>query len=225
MERSFSIEIKGYSKEEVDAYIDGMEEDQKKKIARIEEASREKDRVIAELRRRVALKEQQRETLEYQIETKYKKYIENYDKIASLVYDAEVRADETMKAAHEKEQKILAEADAEAKRRVDAVEERVRAAMEDGQAQYRKIWSEIRALADILDRAEGKFTGSKVEVSEILRELPPRIDFAADGTEDMPEELDTAVMDIPEVEEDFDEDETEPDLTEINLPRTYTAGT
>ncbi|MBQ1315983.1 MAG: hypothetical protein IIY46_00725 [Lachnospiraceae bacterium] len=225
MERSFSIEIKGYSKEEVDAYIDGMEEDQKKKIARIEEASREKDRVIAELRRRVALKEQQRETLEYQIETKYKKYIENYDKIASLVYDAEVRADETMKAAHEKEQKILAEADAEAKRRVDAVEEQVRAAMEDGQAQYRKIWSEIRALADILDRAEGKFTGSKVEVSEILRELPPRIDFAADGTEDMPEELDTAVMDIPEVEEDFDEDETEPDLTEINLPRTYTAGT
>lgn len=225
MERSFSIEIKGYSKEEVDAYIDGMEEDQKKKIARIEEASREKDRVIAELRRRVALKEQQRETLEYQIETKYKKYIENYDKIASLVYDAEVRADETMKAAHEKEQKILAEADAEAKRRVDAVEEQVRAAMEDGQAQYRKIWSEIRALADILDRAEGKFTGSKVEVSEILRELPPRIDFAADGTEDMPEELDTAVPDIPEVEEDFDEDETEPDLTEINLPRTYTAGT
>ncbi len=225
MERSFSIEIKGYSKEEVDAYIDGMEEDQKKKIARIEEASREKDRVIAELRRRVALKEQQRETLEYQIETKYKKYIENYDKIASLVYDAEVRADETMKAAHEKEQKILAEADAEAKRRVDAVEEQVRAAMEDGQAQYRKIWSEIRALADILDRAEGKFTGSKVEVSEILRELPPRIDFAADGTEDMPEELDTAVLDIPEVEEDFDEDETEPDLTEINLPRTYTAGT
>ncbi len=225
MERSFSIEIKGYSKEEVDAYIDGMEEDQKKKIARIEEASREKDRVIAELRRRVALKEQQRETLEYQIETKYKKYIENYDKIASLVYDAEVRADETMKAAHEKEQKILAEADAEAKRRVDAVEEQVRAAMEDGQAQYRKIWSEIRALADILDRAEGKFTGSKVEVSEILRELPPRIDFAADSTEDMPEELDTAVPDIPEVEEDFDEDETEPDLTEINLPRTYTAGT
>ena len=225
MERSFSIEIKGYSKDEVDAYIDGMEEDQKKKIARIEEASREKDRVIAELRRRVALKEQQRETLEYQIETKYKKYIENYDKIASLVYDAEVRADETMKAAHEKEQKILAEADAEAKRRVDAVEEQVRAAMEDGQAQYRKIWSEIRALADILDRAEGKFTGSKVEVSEILRELPPRIEFAADGTEDMPEELDTAVLDIPEVEEDFDEDETEPDLTEINLPRTYTAGT
>ena len=225
MERSFSIEIKGYSKEEVDAYIDGMEEDQKKKIARIEEASREKDRVIAELRRRVALKEQQRETLEYQIETKYKKYIENYDKIASLVYDAEVRADETMKAAHEKEQKILAEADAEAKRRVDAVEEQVRAAMEDGQTQYRKIWSEIRALADILDRAEGKFTGSKVEVSEILRELPPRIDFAADDTEDMPEELDTAVLDIPEVEEDFDEDETEPDLTEINLPRTYTAGT
>ncbi|MBQ6544933.1 MAG: hypothetical protein IJL72_04270 [Lachnospiraceae bacterium] len=225
MERSFSIEIKGYSKEEVDAYIDGMEEDQKKKIARIEEASREKDRVIAELRRRVALKEQQRETLEYQIETKYKKYIENYDKIASLVYDAEVRADETMKAAHEKEQKILAEADAEAKRRVDAVEEQVRAAMEDGQAQYRKIWSEIRALADILDRAEGKFTGSKVEVSEILRELPPRIDFAADSAEDMPEELDAAVLDIPEVEEDFDEDETEPDLTEINLPRTYTAGT
>jgi len=225
MERSFSIEIKGYSKEEVDAYIDGMEEDQKKKIARIEEASREKDRVIAELRRRVALKEQQRETLEYQIETKYKKYIENYDKIASLVYDAEVRADETMKAAHEKEQKILAEADAEAKRRVDAVEEQVRAAMEDGQAQYRKIWSEIRALADILDRAEGKFTGSKVEVSEILRELPPRIDFAADNAEDMPEELDAAVLDIPEVEEDFDEDETEPDLTEINLPRTYTAGT
>ena len=41
--------------------------------------------------------------------------------------------------------------------------------------------------------------------------LCPVTAFAADGTEDMPEELDTAVLDIPEVEEDFDEDETEPD--------------
>ncbi len=226
-ERDFEIELRGYNKEEVNMYINELEAEYKQKLSRLEAKTREADKQIEELNRRVEKKERQKEELEHEIETKYKTYIDNYDKIAGLVYESQLKADkilaeanqrkeEILADAHEREAQILAQAqqvlddaraqetviladaDTEAKRRVDAVRETVDAGMADGRTRYSDIRVQIQGLIDLMNEAKERFDKGYTDATAIFEKMPEGIEsFSQDGG-------------------DFDEDEPdEPDFDDI----------
>ena len=175
--QAFTTEIKGYNREEVADYLRKQQEDFEAKIAAMEEKNRIQAKQIEDLKRRIEQKEEQRERLENEIETKYKKYIENYDKIASLVYDAEVKSDQILAEAYDKEKKILSDADMEAKRRVDSVAGEVEAKIADGKQRFKDIQAQINALGETMNEAQKRFMAGYKSVHAIIADLPDSLGF------------------------------------------------
>lgn len=102
-EQSFSTVRKGFDKDEVISFLNDKDRENAEKVARLEQAIRDKDHEIAELSARVTRRNAKIDELEGEIENKYKEYVEKYEQIGELVYDSRIRADE-----------ILAKANAEA---------------------------------------------------------------------------------------------------------------
>ena len=175
--QAFTTEIKGFNREEVADYIKRQQEDYDNKVAALDEQNRMQAKMIDELKRRIEQKEEQKMRLEDEIETKYKKYIDNYDKIASLVYDAEVKSEQILAEAHEKEKKILMDADIEAKRRVDSVTEDVEAKIADGKKRYKDIQAQINALNETMNEAQKRFVAGYKSVHEIVAGMPESIGY------------------------------------------------
>ena len=175
--QAFTTEIKGYNREEVADYLRKQQDDFENKIAALEEQNRVQAQMIEDLKRRIEQKEEQRERLETEIEKKKKKYIDNYDKIASLVYDAEVKSEQILADAHEKEKKILMDADIEAKRRVDSVTEEVETKIADGNKRYKDIQAEITALGETMNEAQRRFVAGYKSVHAIIADMPESLGF------------------------------------------------
>ncbi|MBQ6470043.1 MAG: hypothetical protein IJJ50_08355 [Lachnospiraceae bacterium] len=209
-ERDFEIELRGYNKEEVNMYINELEAEYKQKLGRLEAKSREADKQIDDLSRRIEKKERQKEELEQEIETKYKTYIDHYDKIAGLVYEAQLKADkileeanlragEILADAHVKEQQILSQAqtvldeakaqekmilddaDAEAKRRVEAVQDTVETGMADGRTRFADIRVQIRGMIDLLEEAQSRFAKGCADAHSVFDAMPEDIGQYGDG--------------------------------------------
>jgi len=217
-ERDFEIELRGYNKEEVNMYINELEAEYKQKLSRLEAKTRESEKQIDDLTRRIEKKERQKEELEQEIETKYKTYIDHYDKIAGLVYESQLkadkilaeanqRADEILAGAHEKEAQILAnaqqvlddakaqerlmldDADVEAKRRVSAVQGTVEEGLADGRTRFADIRVQISGMIELLEDARERFAKGCADARSVFDAMPE--DIAAYG----------------DLEEDFDEDD------------------
>ena len=171
-ELRFETEFKGYDKEEVEAYLRQIEDDHAVTIRRAEEKLKEKDRLIEELRKRV---DEEKEKLRA-TEEKYKGYAENYDKIAGLVYESQVKADAILREAHEKEAVILEEAEREARRRVSSVDDDVERSLADGRIRYRDIQSQIGDVVESLNAAQQRFMTAFREVHTILDSMPDTLD-------------------------------------------------
>ena len=169
-ELRFETEFKGYDKEEVEAYIHRIEDEHAVAIRRLEEEIKERDRRIIELANK-----------QKEVEEQYKGYAEHYDKIGRLVYESQVKAEETMKSAHEEEEKILRAADEEAKRRVDAVEGDVEQALADGRIRYRDIQTQINDVVESLNTAQQRFMAAFREVHGILDAMPDTLDEALES--------------------------------------------
>jgi cell division septum initiation protein DivIVA len=199
-EYTFNTEIKGYNKEEVESYILRLEKEYENKIMALEDKNRIQSQMVEELKRRVAMKEKQRERLEQEIETKYKKYIDNYDKIAGLVYDSKVKADKVMLDAHEKEQEVLHAADEEARARVESVREQIEKMIADGKKRYKEIQDQVIALGATMNEAQNRFREGYKNVHNVLSTMPEDI-----GLDDHPDFLDSYDTGI-EFEE-FEEEE------------------
>ena len=114
-----TVLVKGFDKDDVLAYIQKMQDETYAKEAEFAKELKAKDAKIEELNKRILLKEEQKERLENEIEQKYKKYIDNYDRIGRLVFESELKADAIIAEANENADKILAAAQAEADKVVD----------------------------------------------------------------------------------------------------------
>ena len=142
----FKGSFKGFDKEEVLTYVQKQEEDYNKQISDLEKEIKNRDKMILELKARIAQKDEQRALLEDEIEKKYKKYIDNYDKIGALVYESQVKGDKMIADAKVQADKILADANAEARTKVDSVQSEVDAKLADGKQKY-------LAVQDVMDKA------------------------------------------------------------------------
>ena len=75
----FRVVMRGFDRDEVLRYLRTHDEELNQRIAALEKELAVSEKKIRELKERISLKDSQRVELEHEIETKYKRYIENYD--------------------------------------------------------------------------------------------------------------------------------------------------
>ena len=92
----------GYDKEEVQEQIQKLKDEMAEQQEAYKKQIEEKDARIAELQKRIELKEEYQVRLEEDIKEKYQKYIDNYESIGKLVFEAQVKADTMERETREK---------------------------------------------------------------------------------------------------------------------------
>ena len=126
----------GFDKEDVLEQVQRMKDEAAAEQLRLKKLISEKDAKIAELMKRIELKDAHQERLEMEIHEKYQKYIDNYESIGKLVFEAQIKAEGMENEAREKCEKMIAEAEEEAKRRVEAVQSEIDDKLLEGKKKY-----------------------------------------------------------------------------------------
>ena len=145
-----TVRMKGFDRDEVIAYIQSKDEEFSRKTADFEKTIAEKDRMIEELKGRLVLKDAQRVALENEIETKYKKYIDNYDKIGALVYESQIKGDQMIADAKEQADKMVGDATRESDRLVGDATATANQLVSDATEKANKLVGDAQAEADRL---------------------------------------------------------------------------
>ena len=149
---------------------------------------------IKELEKRLQLKELHQTELENGLKEKYQKYVDEYDSIASLVFDAKVRARRMLDDAKEQCEHMKRETQAEcnamikkaesdsvkaARQKQFEVEEKVR----EGKKNYQAVQKELAEIVNLINQAQHRFMSSYKEVHRIIGSMPSSL-------EDLSEEID-----------------------------------
>lgn len=207
--------VKGFDKDEVLTYIQKMEEEAYAKDAEFAKALKTKDAKIEELKKRISLKEEQKERLEDEIEKKYKKYIDNYDRIGRLVFEAELKADaiseeaqkkadDLIAEAQKKADEILAEAEKKAAVRSSETEAEINERLAEGKKKYIAVQEEMNSIVELINEVQKRFMASYKDVHKIVQNMPSSLSDMDDDQE--------LISDF--VEEDFAEDFDENEVFE-----------
>lgn len=207
----------GFDKDDVIRQFQELKENQYKEKTRLEKELKDRDEQLAELSKRLKLKEVQRERLEKEIAEKYQKYIDNYDSISGLVFDAKIQANQMLEEAIKKRDEILKEADQEANQRLDEAEEssqrqieeaereadrRVREAQKEAdrivseaRIKYGELQLQMNEVVDLFGQAQRRFMAAYKEVHQIISSRPAvspaqeQEDVATEGSAPAPEDM------------------------------------
>ena len=227
----------GYDKEEVQELIQKMKDEMAEVQVNYRKQLAERDERIAELQKRIELKDAYQARMEEDIKEKYQKYIDNYESIGKLVFEAQLKSDSMQKEAEEKCNKMIAEAEAEAKRRVESVQSEIDDKLLEGKKKYLAVQVEMNGIVELINQAQKRFMSSYKEVHQIINSMPTSLndiedvvdldikkldDLSSDEILDADQEQEIhlgdtqeldildAVEDIADLEE-FDEADTEED--------------
>lgn len=194
----------GYDKEEVQEVIQKMKDQMAEMQVAFKKQLAEKDTKIAELQKRIELKDDYQTRMEENIREKYQKYIDNYESIGRLVFEAQLRADSMEKEAEEKCRKMIEDAEAEAKRRVESVQSEIDDKLMEGKKKYVAVQEEMNGIVDLINQAQKRFMSSYKEVHQIISSMPTSLNDIEDEME-----LEIHKIEIPEPEPDTEESEEE----------------
>ena len=167
----------GYDKEEVQELIQKLKDE------------------MAELQKRIELKEAYQARMEEDIKEKYQKYIDNYESIGKLVFEAQIKAEGMENEAREKCEKMIAEAEEEAKRRVEAVQSEIDDKLLEGKKKYVAVQEEMNGIVELINQAQRRFMSSYKEVHQIISSMPTSLSDIGEDTE-----LEIHKIEIPEEE-------------------------
>ncbi|MDD6347597.1 MAG: hypothetical protein PUA52_06290 [Lachnospiraceae bacterium] len=190
----FRVVMRGFDRDEVLRYLRTHDEELNQRIAALEKELAVSEKKIRELKERISLKDSQRVELEHEIETKYKRYIENYDKIGALVYESQIKGDQMIREAAEKADRKVTEASREAERLVSAARDaaaRLRSEAEaeaqavtakahaeaekeldEGRQKYVQIQKILNDTVEMINEVQRKFMSSYKDVHELVAEVP-----------------------------------------------------
>lgn len=179
----------GFDKEDVISKFREARDEANETQKKLEEQVAERDSLIEELRQSVKTKEAEIEQLQKDIKEKYQSYIDNYDSIGKLVYDAKVRSDGMMaetkekcdnmlretkeecarlvKEAREKEEEVVAVYEAKIEQQVQEAQQFMENQMIQGRANYRMIQTEIIQIIRAMDELQRGFLESYKKVRTV----------------------------------------------------------
>lgn len=185
----------GYDKEEVQELIQKLKDEMADQQAAYKRQLADKDAKIAELQKRIELKDDYQTRMEENIREKYQKYIDNYESIGKLVFESQLRAESMEKEAEEKCAKMIEEAEAEAKRRVESVQSEIDDKLREGKKKYVAVQEEMNGIVELINQAQRRFMSSYKEVHQIISSMPTSLNDIEDEME-----LEIHKIEIPEEE-------------------------
>lgn len=162
----------GFDKEDVLEQVQKLKDDSASRLAKLKKEMEAKDAKIAELIKRLELKDAQQARLEEEIHNKYQKYIERYDSIGRLVFEAQVKAEDMVAEAQRKSEEIITQAEEEAKRRVDSVQSEIDDKLVEGKKKYLAVQDEMNGIVELINQAQKRFMASYKEVHQIISTMP-----------------------------------------------------
>ena len=187
----------GYDKDDVQAEIQRLKDNAyqekskvirdlsaaKKSLAAKDDEIREKDAKIAELQEALEARDQEILKMEKTIREKYQSYIDNYDTIGSLIYEAKIRAKQIDRETEAEKQRRIADAEAEARKirdeaqaeaqkTLDGVQKEVDEINREGKQQYEAIQEELTNVVAIFNRVQKQFMNSYKAIQDIVNENP-----------------------------------------------------
>lgn len=219
----------GYDKDDVIQKVETIKDSAFREKTRLEKEIKARDEKIVELTKRLELKESQKEKLERDVTEKYQKYVDNFDKIGSIILNAQIQADdmiskaktqceEMLKETEKQAAKMRQDAEYEARARIDQVQKEVNEKLADGKKKYIAVQDEMNEIVELINQAQKRFMSSYKEVHRIVSSMPDSLRDMGElecmqGHKDDPECLDTA-----DNEDALDEAE---DLTEEEMEKLF----
>lgn len=173
----------GYDKDDVIQKVETIKDSAFREKNRLEKEIKARDEKIVELTKRLELKESQKEKLERDVTEKYQKYVDNYEKIGSIILNAQIQADEMISKAQKQCEEMLKEtekqaakmredADREARARIDQVQKEVNEKLADGKKKYIAVQDEMNEIVELINQAQKRFMSSYKEVHRIVSTMP-----------------------------------------------------
>ena len=168
--------IGGFDKEDV------LEQFQKLKDAAEQEKNllqaeiQEKDQKLRELNQKLEQKQNEIDRLEKDIREKYQSYIDNYDTIGRLVFDAEVRSKKIIGEAEGRSREIVGGAEGQSKKIIEEAEGRSQEIVDQAQKEKDQILEQARdaarsCLEDVQVKVDEKLAEGKKRYMAVQEEL------------------------------------------------------
>lgn len=197
----------GFDKEDVLEQVQHLKDEAAAEQLKLKKQLADKDARIAELTKRLDLKDAHQARLEAEIQEKYQKYIDNYESIGRLVFEAQIKSDTMIKQAREKCSAMISEAETEARLRVEAVQSEIDDKLREGKKKYLAVQEEMNGIVELINQAQKRFMASYKEVHQIISTMPTSLN-------DIEEECE---VDIPQMMEDEEEELHLGDTQELDL--------
>ena len=160
----------GFNKDDVQEKVQKMKDETAQQQLAFKKEIEEKEQRIAELQKRLELKEANQERLEREIHEKYQKYVDNYETIGRVALEAQLRADKMIEETQEKCDKMVA--DAEAKQKIADAELEIDGKLLDGKKKYLALQEEMSQIVELINSAQKHFADSYNEVHKIIDAMP-----------------------------------------------------
>lgn len=203
----------GFDKDDVQEKVQKMKDETAQQQLALKKEIEEKEQRIAELQKRLELKEANQERLERDIQEKYQKYVDNYETIGRVALEAQLRADKMIEETQEKCDKMVADAEAEAKKKIADAEVEIDGKLLDGKKKYLALQEEMSQIVDLINSAQKHFADSYNEVHEIIDAMPTSFaEMEGVESELLPkteEEVETEMETETEVEVEAETEESE----------------
>ena len=133
----------GYDKEDVAEGITKIKDEAYTEKTRLMATIKEKEKTIKELTSKLNESKQENEVLQRDIKEKYQSYIDNYDTIGKLVYDAQIRAQDIIKDAEEKSSQMLEQSHEKANQYLEGFQKEVDEKVAEGEKRYQAEQEEL----------------------------------------------------------------------------------
>ncbi len=188
----------GYDKDDVQQELQKLKdvayEDRKKLLKQLADATKalgekdaeiaDKDRKIAELQSSLNAKDREILDLEKNIKEKYQSYVDNYETIGSLIYEAKIRAKQVERETEAEKNRILADAQADAQRirddaqndaqkTLDEVQRQIDEKNKTGKQTYDAVQEELGHVVEIFNQVQKQFMNSYRDIQRIINDAPP----------------------------------------------------
>lgn len=204
----------GFDKDDVQEKVQKMKDETAQQQLAFKKEIEEKEQKIAELQKRLELKEANQERLERDIQEKYQKYVDNYETIGRVALEAQLRADKMIEETQEKCDKMVSDAEAEAKQKIADAELEIDGKLLDGKKKYLALQEEMSQIVDLINSAQKHFADSYNEVHKIIDAMPTSFaEMEGVESELLPEaekeETEAEIETETELEADTEEAETE----------------
>jgi chromosome segregation ATPase len=186
----------GYDKDDVEQGIQRIQDaaameknDLKGKLEQANRQLEDKDAEITSLNAKIhelqdslIAKDKELQDVEKNVREKYQSYVDNYDTIGSLIYEAKLRAKQIDRDTEAQKQRILAEAQTEAQqirdnaaaegeKMLEDVEKQIDEKNRNGKMQYEAVQEELAHVVEIFNQVQKQFMNSYREIQNIISDV------------------------------------------------------